>query len=182
MAELLLDRGADIEAKSFANLTPLHIAVLNGYEAMAGLLLRRGADTEAKDSDNQTPLHIAALNGYEAMVRLLLGRGADIEAKDSSEQTPLHLAVLSGHEAAIGLLRRGADIEAKDFNNQTPKLCQFDTRKLFAAGDGERLLQLPEGCGSGEVRGIGQRQDQSGVPSSFAKSEAGEPVKLDYEW
>ena len=117
------------------------------------------------------------------MVRLLLGRGADIEAKDSREQTPLHLAALSGHEATIGLLLcRGADIEAKDFNNQTPKLYQFDTRKLYAAGDGERLLQLPEGCGSGEFMGIGQRQDQSGVPSSFAKSEAGEPVKLDYEW
>ena len=40
----------------------------------------------------------------------------------------------------------------------------------FIIGDGERLLQLPDRIWS-EVRGNGRRQDQSGMPSSFAEHE-----------
>ena len=53
----MLDREADIEAKDFAERTPLHMAASSGHGATTGLLLDRRADIEAKDSVNQTPLY-----------------------------------------------------------------------------------------------------------------------------
>ena len=56
---LLLDRGADIEAKDPSEQTPLHIAASRGDQAAIGLLLDRGAGIDAKDSRKMTALHIA---------------------------------------------------------------------------------------------------------------------------
>ena len=101
---VLLDRGADIEAKDRDKLTPLHKAAESGHQAVVHLLLDRGADIEAKDPYNLTPLHKAAKSRHEAMVHLLLDRGADIEAKDPYNLTPLHKAAESRQEAMIRLL------------------------------------------------------------------------------
>ena len=115
VVRLLLDRGADVEAKGSSKWAPLHMAARGGHEAVIGLLLDREAAIEAKARKNQTPLHAAAEQRLEAVVELLLDRGEDVEA-DSTEQTPLHMAAQGGHEAVIGLLLdRGADIEAYDF-------------------------------------------------------------------
>ncbi|KAK7962817.1 uncharacterized protein PG986_003642 [Apiospora aurea] len=46
-AALLLEHGADIEARDHAGMTPLHQAVLNGFEKTAGMLLSKGADANA---------------------------------------------------------------------------------------------------------------------------------------
>eukprot|EP01035_Chromulina_nebulosa_P069312 gene69312-biopygen15067 len=80
---LLLDRGADIEAKDENGWTALHDAAGNGHAATVTLLLDRGADIEAKNEDGSTTLHDAAGNGHAATVTLLLDRGADIAAKDN---------------------------------------------------------------------------------------------------
>ena len=120
---MLLDRGAEIEAKDSGGRTPLHIATGCGHEAIIGLVLDRGADIEAKDSYERTPLHMFLWYGQEAAIRLLLNRGADIEAKDSNGRTPLDNASLCGHVAMVGLLlNRRADIEARDLGEQTSLL------------------------------------------------------------
>ncbi|CAG1999053.1 unnamed protein product [Fusarium graminearum] len=123
--KLLLERGADIEAKdSEYGQTPLLWAAKNGNEAVVNLLLEKGADIEAKDSEyDQTLLLWAATNGNEAIVKLLVEKGADIEAKDSEyDQTPLLWAATNRNEAVVKLLvEKGADIEAKDSEyGQTP--------------------------------------------------------------
>ena len=46
---LLLDKGADFEAKDKWGQTPLSWAAENGHEATVRLLLDKGADFEAKD-------------------------------------------------------------------------------------------------------------------------------------
>ena len=52
MAWLLLDRGANIEAKDTNGNTALRLAVVEGHEDIAQLLLDRRADIEAKDVDS----------------------------------------------------------------------------------------------------------------------------------
>ena len=50
MVKLLLDRGANIEAKNLYG-SPLRYAVINRHEAMVKFLLDRGASIEAKNYD-----------------------------------------------------------------------------------------------------------------------------------
>ncbi|RSL38004.1 hypothetical protein CEP53_015273, partial [Fusarium sp. AF-6] len=117
---LLLDRGAEIEAKDQRGQTPLVLATSNGDKATVQLLLDRGAEIEAKDREGWTPLFWAVVHRNEAIMRLLLSRDADIEAKDKEGRTPLFWAVVHRNEAAMRLLlNRDADIEVKDQRGQT---------------------------------------------------------------
>ena len=52
---LLLDRGANVNAKGTLDVTPLHIAAANGSSTVVQILLDRGADPWAFDSD-YTPM------------------------------------------------------------------------------------------------------------------------------
>jgi ankyrin repeat protein len=54
----------------------LHIAAMNGYEAVVQLLLEKGVDLESKDIEyGQTPLLWTAEGRHEAVVKLLLEKG-----------------------------------------------------------------------------------------------------------
>ena len=97
MVQLLLDRGASIEARDKVNdaLTPLHYAANEGHEAIVKLLLDHGAAIEARNRN--TPPHHAASKGHVATVGILLDRGAAIEACDEGyDITPLHMAAGGG--------------------------------------------------------------------------------------
>jgi len=123
-ARLLLDRGADIKARTGDGETPLHCATKR--VRMVLLLLDYGADIEAKNRYGRTPLHCAAQNGHETTVRLLLDRGAKIEAKDGNGNgwTSLHWAAQNGHEAIVRLLLdRGAEIRSRTGDGKTPLHC-----------------------------------------------------------
>ena len=121
VVKLLLEKGAELEAKDGYSRTPLSCAVANGHEAVVKLLLEKGAELEAKDKDSQTPLSYAAENGHEAVVKLLLERGAELEEKDDHSCTPLLKAVKNGHEVVVKLLlEKGAELEVKSNHSQTP--------------------------------------------------------------
>ena len=109
-AKLLLERGAEIEARNTKNQTPLHFASLNNSTEAAKLLLERGAEIEARDVESRTPLHLAALNKSTEAAKLLLERGAEIEAKDVDNRTPLEVSreVSENTEAIIRLLTEHA--------------------------------------------------------------------------
>jgi ankyrin repeat protein len=62
MASLLLDRGADPNARSWDDVTPLHQAVRARNLAVVKVLLARGADPNARDKiRGSTPLRRAVL-------------------------------------------------------------------------------------------------------------------------
>jgi ankyrin repeat protein len=56
----------------------LHVAAMNGHQAIAQLLLEQCADISTTDDDGWTALDLAAQNGHEAVVELLLEQGTDI--------------------------------------------------------------------------------------------------------
>ncbi|KAM3549052.1 hypothetical protein MY1884_008914, partial [Beauveria asiatica] len=119
VVRLLLEKGAEIEAKDESGRTALGWAARQGHEAVVRLLLEKGAEIEAKES-GRTALWWAARQGHEAVVRLLLEKGANCEAKDEYSQTALGLAANQGHEAVVRLLlEKGADCEAKDEYGRT---------------------------------------------------------------
>ena len=119
--KLLLDRGADIHAKSDGGDTPLYYAAGEDNLETAHLLLERGADIHAKNKNGDTPLHFAAYYDALETARLLLDRGADIHAKANDGDTPLYYAAGEDNlETARLLLDRGADIHAKANDGDTP--------------------------------------------------------------
>jgi ankyrin repeat protein len=84
VAELLLDHGADVNARSqserFARAnTPLHAAAANRQVAVAELLVARGADVNARDGSGFTPLALAANSRSDLMMLLLLEKGAQAD-------------------------------------------------------------------------------------------------------
>jgi len=81
LAELLLERGADVNARSrsarFAREnTPLHAAAANRQVAVAELLVARGADVNARDASGFTPLALAANSNSDLVMLLLMEHGA----------------------------------------------------------------------------------------------------------
>lgn len=117
LVDLLLERGADVNAKDEWEgryFTPLHVAAEEGHEAVARRLLDAGADPMPRSQHHDTPLHRAALRGRVATVRLLLDRGADVNADSRINDTALHLAAGQGHAAVIQvLLEAGASVNVE---------------------------------------------------------------------
>ena len=109
---LLLDNGADANARNDRSSTPLHWAI--GEEPKVRLLLERGADINAKQADGRTPLYQATFAGnHNNIVRLLLEKGADANLSTSTLTTPLMTAAGRGDvECMKLLLAKGAKVDA----------------------------------------------------------------------
>ncbi len=90
---LLLDAGADINARSLAEPRPV---IPEGTSAAAAFAIGlRGRPSQVPSPQavpDQTALHGAAERGFNEFVKFLADRGADLQAKDASGRTPMDLA------------------------------------------------------------------------------------------
>ena len=121
IAELLLLKGADVNAKNNDSQTPLHFAAAKGETQLVKLLISKGAELNAKDSYGFTPLHNAASGGNKEAAEYLISKGAGINSRTSHGSTPLHLAVSYNHRDAVqSLLSKGAHVNKKDDDGDTP--------------------------------------------------------------
>ncbi|HEX4792347.1 MAG TPA: ankyrin repeat domain-containing protein [Humisphaera sp.] len=73
VAALLLDRGAELNAKNANGQTPLHLAAFRGHGAVVELLIRAGAAGRIRDKSGRTPLHIAQRTAIREQLTELLG-------------------------------------------------------------------------------------------------------------
>lgn len=104
VAELLLAKGASLEARTYNGRSPVLEAALHNQFQMMEYLIDCGADVNARTTFGWTMLHHACGNGQPELVKLLLNHGANVEAVYSgyhwsrgtegpTEQRPLHYAV-----------------------------------------------------------------------------------------
>ena len=127
LARLLLDRGADIEARSYMHETPLHLALtLPSKKDMVELLLDYGANINPRSANGRTPLAEACIESARLnlpiprrrplhIFKRLLDRGADVDVADSEGLTSLcHASMYLDSNIIDLLLRNGANVDAKD--------------------------------------------------------------------
>ena len=126
--ELLIDKGADINAENNIGQTPLDRAELFNKAETAKLLINHGAkrglfssvssgDTEevkrriSQGAEvnairiGQSLLHIACQSGNKKIVELLINSGADVNVSNRRGLTPLDIAERDGQTEIIELLR-----------------------------------------------------------------------------
>ncbi|OCL12661.1 ankyrin, partial [Glonium stellatum] len=68
---LLIERGANLNAKGRYGLTLLHIYAQRGNRIQVQLLLEYGANVNVRDNIGHTPLFLANYHGHEAVAELL---------------------------------------------------------------------------------------------------------------
>jgi ankyrin repeat protein len=89
---LLLDAGADVNARTNTGNTVLMVAAYNSQEAAVRLLISRGADVTLKDENGFTALRNESLWGPHTMLSFMLEHGADPDVADNGGITPLSQA------------------------------------------------------------------------------------------
>ncbi len=134
----LLEKGADVNAKTIYGDTALMAACSNGFKEIVQLLLDHGADVNPIDRSGNlksTPLIEASINGNKEIVELLIKNEANVNTADSPGRTALRMASCYGHlEVVELLLGKGADINARDRLGATALMMasKFNDKKLLA--------------------------------------------------
>ena len=157
VAKLLLDRGADTEAKLDDEETPIHFACLYGQVECAKVLIAYHCNVDAQ-TRGDTPLMLTVAcygtrdaslkQRYFEIAKILIDAGCDVNIGDTQGLTPIHLAAGKEDPNLLKLLiQAGADVNSKSMNlPKTPLLCA-----VYAALEENVNLLLSAGCNVNDV-------------------------------
>ena len=112
LAKALLDTGAEPNARSTSQRTPLHLACIRAPGQSQGdnkmlfvsLLCANGAQVDSKDKDGYTALCYSAENGEIRCMEALIDKNASLYATTTRGMSALHLAVVARRVDAVRLL------------------------------------------------------------------------------
>jgi ankyrin repeat protein len=144
VAELLILKGSDVNAKNACGWTPLHMAARFGHLDAVQTLIAKEADVNARIPQNandgneatgryfslqrgtilcvpgDSPLHWCAQGGDTKVAELLILKGSDVNGRNGQGATPLHIASRYRHKELVDLLvQENADVGAKMINGKT---------------------------------------------------------------
>ena len=103
--KILLNYGANINAKNSSDWAALDDAAWTGHLDCLQELINRGAFIESRNIyDGRTPLHLAAQHGHLDCVKELVQHGANIEAQEINGKTPAMLAAKEGYYNIVNYL------------------------------------------------------------------------------
>ena len=123
ICQLLIDCGADVNAKDKHDCTPLHWAARAGHKDVVEILLDCGADVNALNISRSSALFGAVQSDRVNVVKLLLSSGAEVNLTDDRGFTPLLCACVQksgGDETIKILLEYGANINVRDSRGRSP--------------------------------------------------------------
>ncbi|MBD0369478.1 MAG: ankyrin repeat domain-containing protein [Pyrinomonadaceae bacterium] len=116
----LISSGADLNARSNDEWTPLMLATIKGHTAMVEALLKNGADVNARNRKGWTALMFAVSMSDADTIRMLHMGGANVNARDKEGKTALMQAVNENNRESLKiLLEVGADINLEDYSGET---------------------------------------------------------------
>ena len=130
IVKLLIDAGADLNAKNYFHDTPLIKAIYYGRIDIVKLLIDAGANLNAENL-----LMWAALSCRTNIVKFLIENGVNINDRDTTGYTALMVAAKNGDTNTVKfLIDAGADLNSKD------KRIVLSWTTIFGRTDIEKLL------------------------------------------
>uniref|UniRef100_A0A452UF24 Ankyrin repeat domain-containing protein 27 n=1 Tax=Ursus maritimus TaxID=29073 RepID=A0A452UF24_URSMA len=134
LIDLLVSRGAVVNATDYHGSAPLHLACQKGYQSVTLLLLHYKASPEVQDNNGNTPLHLACTYGHEDCVKALVYydlQSCRLDIGNEKGDTPLHIAARWGYQGIIEtLLQNGASTEIQNRLKETPLKCALNSKIL----------------------------------------------------
>uniref|UniRef100_A0A8C3JC83 Ankyrin repeat domain 27 n=1 Tax=Calidris pygmaea TaxID=425635 RepID=A0A8C3JC83_9CHAR len=134
LVDLLVAKGAIVNATDYHGSTPLHLACQKGYQNVTLLLLHYKATTDAQDNNGNTPLHLACTYGHEDCVKALVYydvHSCRLDIGNEKGDTPLHIAARWGYQGIIEvLLQNGANPEIQNRMKETSLQCALNSKIL----------------------------------------------------
>ncbi|KAJ8343369.1 hypothetical protein SKAU_G00306980 [Synaphobranchus kaupii] len=166
LIDLLVSKGALVNATDYHAFSPLHLSCQKGYQGVTLLLLHYKASTDIQDNNGNTPLHLACMYGHEDCVKALVYydlHSCHLDIQNDKRDTPLHIAARWGYEGIIEvLLENGASTSLHNKAKETPLQCALNPKILA-------LLELTH---STSLRGgsSGESPNRSPQPSGGSDS------------
>lgn len=125
IAELLLVKGADVNALGQGGWTPLMAAAFHGHVSLVNLLILHKSNLELRNYEGKTALMFAVENHQPLVASALINAGANINAhvhgKKRGGINVLALAIkLRSHECLDVLLKAGVNVNNVDAEGNTP--------------------------------------------------------------
>jgi len=127
ITKMLVEAGADVNAKDSDGWTPLYWAISEEKVDNAKILIEVGADVNSKSIDGNSPLREAIFQGNVKLVSLLIKHGADVNSQDNNGNTLLHniisdivVDIYMPKDILNMLIKAGANLQSKNFKNETP--------------------------------------------------------------
>lgn len=109
IVEMLVNKGADVNAQPASGATPLFFAVIRDQKDDVQFLLDHGANVNLPDAYGDTCLDMALHLQFGSVIPILLDKGADVNAIDQSQHRPLSYALgMDDHKWADVLRKKGA--------------------------------------------------------------------------
>ncbi|KAM8982977.1 ankyrin repeat domain-containing protein 27 isoform 1-T6 [Ara ararauna] len=134
LVDLLVAKGAVVNATDYHGSTPLHLACQKGYQNVTLLLLHYKASTDVQDNNGNTPLHLACTYGHEDCVKALVYydvQSCRLDIGNEKGDTPLHIAARWGYQGIIEvLLQNGANPEIQNRMKETSLQCALNSKIL----------------------------------------------------
>ena len=100
---MLLDAGADINAKVGRYGNALQVVLRADYKGVVQILLDAGANVNTEGEYSNT-LQAVLESIYERVVRILLDTGADVNTKGERYSNALQVVLRGGHEKIVRIL------------------------------------------------------------------------------
>ena len=174
--KVLLQAGANKEARDLVDESALHLATTNGHAECARLLLEAGANKDARNFYLWTPLHFAVDGDHRECVKVLLHAGANTNALTDDDKSPLNFAHGSSMRSFLkswGAKEMIADTEMVpcgdpshsrygdngDISDEEVEMWRWEEPSDDLSDDGgDRVCH---DCGEGEGEGEGEEDGQT---------------------
>ena len=132
MVVMLIEQGADVNARTTDGYTSTMIASKHGHTRIVIALYDRGADIHIRDKDGNTAPMIASKHGRATTAIALYDRGADIKAKNKDGHIAPVLAAINEHIVAANFL----------YNYGGAELIDMEAMKKLFDGDGKTATDI----------------------------------------